>query len=52
MSLPAPLVLAVAAVVLAMESGLLVGIALPGAPLVLGLGLLSRFGVVGSRRRC
>lgn len=47
MSLPAPLVLAVAAVVLAMESGLLVGIALPGAPLVLGLGLLSRFGVVG-----
>lgn len=39
--------LVIAAIVLAMESGLLVGVVLPGAPLVLGLGLLSRFGVVG-----
>lgn len=45
--LPAPLVLIVAAVLLCAESGLVVGIVLPGAGLVLSLGLLSSLGVVG-----
>lgn len=44
--LPAPLVLVVAAVLLAAEAGLVVGIVLPGAGTALGLGLLSRLGVV------
>ena len=44
--LPAPLVLVIAAAVLAAESGLVVGIVLPGATTALGLGLLSRLGVV------
>jgi membrane-associated protein len=44
--LPAPLVLVIAAIVLAAESGLVVGIVLPGATTALGLGLLSRLGVV------
>lgn len=45
--LPTPLVLLVVAVVLAAESGLIVGIVLPGATMALGLGLLSRLGEVG-----
>jgi membrane-associated protein len=45
--LPTPLVLLVAAVVLAAESGLMVGVVLPGATAALGLGLLSRLGEVG-----
>jgi membrane-associated protein len=44
--LPAPLVLIVATVLLFAESGLVVGIVLPGAGLVLSLGLLSGLGVV------
>lgn len=44
--LPGPLVLMIVAVLLAAESGLLVGIVLPGATVPLGLGLLSRLGTV------
>jgi membrane-associated protein len=44
--LSGPLVLMIAAVMLAAESGLVVGIVLPGATVPLGLGLLSRLGVV------
>jgi hypothetical protein len=36
--LPAPLVLVLAAIMLAAESGLVVGIVLPGATIPLGLG--------------
>lgn len=45
--LPAPLVLLVVAVVLIAESGLIVGIVLPGATMALGLGLLSRLNEAG-----
>jgi membrane-associated protein len=44
--LPGPLVLVIAAVMLAAESGLIVGVVLPGATVPFGLGLLSRLGVV------
>jgi membrane-associated protein len=45
--LPTPLVLLVVAVVLVAESGLIVGIVLPGATMALGLGLLSRLNEAG-----
>jgi membrane-associated protein len=44
--LPGPMVLMIVAVLLAAESGLIVGVVLPGATVPLGLGLLSRFGTV------
>lgn len=44
--LPGPLVLIITAVLLTAESGLVIGVVLPGATVPLGLGLLSRLGVV------
>ncbi|MCA1188560.1 MULTISPECIES: DedA family protein [unclassified Saccharopolyspora] len=46
MGLPVPALLVVAAVVLVLESGSPLGVLLPGSPMLLALGLLSRQGVV------
>ncbi|WP_163507672.1 hypothetical protein [Fodinicola acaciae] len=42
--LPAPIVLLLAAVMLAAESGLLIGVILPGASVAMALGLFARGG--------
>ncbi|GAA3363265.1 hypothetical protein [Saccharopolyspora gregorii] len=51
MGLPVPALLVVAAVVLVLESGSPLGVLLPGSPMLLALGLLSRQGAVLLVRR-